>query len=107
VDHGFPKQLAESFPGIPSPVDAAMVFSVDKNIYFFREDKYWKFDPKLTPPVSSAYPKHISDWKGIPNNIDAASSLKDTYGNEFTYFFKGNQFWRFNDKSFSVSTHLL
>ncbi len=38
----------------------------------FQGSEYWKFDPEKKPPVSRSYPKPISNWEGIPNNIDDA-----------------------------------
>jgi hypothetical protein len=51
----------------------------------FQGDKYYRFDPDKRPPVSDGYPKPISNWEGIPNNIDDALQ----YSNGYTYFFKG------------------
>lgn len=34
--------------------------------------------------MKATYPKLISNWEGVPNNIDAALQ----YTNGFTYFFK-------------------
>jgi matrix metalloproteinase-14 (membrane-inserted) len=48
--------------------------------------------------VSEGYPKPISNWEGIPNNVDDALQ----YSNGFTYFFKDGKYWRFNDKKFQV-----
>lgn len=60
--------------------------------------KFWRFDPTQKPPVKSTYPKPISNWEGIPDNIDDALQ----YTNGYTYFFKNGQYWRFNDRTFSV-----
>ena len=48
--------------------------------------------------MSDGYPKPISNWEGIPNNIDDALQ----YSNGYTYFFKEGKYWRFNDKKFQV-----
>ena len=48
--------------------------------------------------MSKSYPKPISNWEGIPNNIDDALR----YSNGYTYFFKDGQYWRFDDASFKV-----
>lgn len=97
----FPKQISEYFPGVPTPIDAAFVYSIDENIYFFKDSQFWKYNHRIAPPVSD--PKPIYMWPGIPENgLDAAVSLSDSYGNNFTYFFKDNQYWKFNDKAYSV-----
>lgn len=62
--------------------------------------KFWKFDPMQKPPVKSTYPKPISNWDGIPDNLDAVLH----YTNGYTYFFKDENYYRFNDRTFAVST---
>lgn len=64
--------------------------------------KFWKFDPTQKPPVKSNYPKPISNWEGIPNDMDAALQ----YTNGYTYFFKGGNYYRFNDRAFMVTCFL-
>ena len=51
---------------------------------------------KLTKDsVEQGYPRKISnDWSGLPNNIDAAFTWTH---NKKTYFFKGNQYWKFDN----------
>jgi hypothetical protein len=61
--------------------------------------KFWRFDPSQKPPVKKTYPKPISNWEGIPDNLDAALQ----YTNGYTYFFKRGHYYRFNDRTFSVS----
>merc|ERR1712130_912893 len=47
-------------------------------------------------PGCLATQKSISaDWGGLPGNIDTAVTWKDTGA---TYIFKGNQYWKFNNK---------
>lgn len=48
--------------------------------------------------MKATYPKLISNWEGVPNNIDAALQ----YTNGFTYFFKDDTYYRFNDRTFTV-----
>jgi matrix metalloproteinase-14 (membrane-inserted) len=60
--------------------------------------KFWRFDPSQKPPVKSTYPKPLSNWEGLPDNLDAALQ----YTNGYTYFFKHGQYYRFNDRTFSV-----
>lgn len=45
------------------------------------------------------YPRDMSMWGGIGNDIDTAFQFK----NHRTYFFKGSGFWEFNDNSMEVA----
>ena len=60
----------------------------------------------------SGYPKHIRNWRGVPDNIDGVITWTDgklctcfKEGNFYlilieiglTYFFKDGRYWRFND----------
>ena len=85
-----PAQIEEY--GLPSDLrdmDAAVSFS-DGRTYFFKKDKYWKYDERKKAIVEG-YPKLIKDfWRGIPDNIDAA--LQTPEGD--VYFFKGLQYYK-------------
>nr|XP_034840825.1 matrix metalloproteinase-14-like [Maniola hyperantus] len=100
MDSDYPKKISEGFTGIPNNIHAALVWSGNGKIYFYKGSKFWRFDPAQRPPVKSTYPKPLSNWSGIPDNIEAALQYTDGY----TYFFKGGSYWRFNDKTFSVDT---
>ncbi|KAG8201980.1 hypothetical protein JTE90_027453 [Oedothorax gibbosus] len=101
MDSGFPKPMHVEFPGIPSNVNAAFVWGGNGRLYFFKDDLYWRFDNCKNPPVVTStntrnpyfYPIHIHNWKGLPTHIDAAL----TWDNQKTYFFKGDEYYRFND----------
>ncbi|XP_055380264.1 matrix metalloproteinase-2 isoform X2 [Condylostylus longicornis] len=98
MDGDYPKEISEGFTGIPDHLDAAMVWGGNGKIYFYKGSKFWRFDPIKRPPVKATYPKPISNWEGLPNNIDASVQ----YTNGYTYFFKGDKYYRFNDRTFSV-----
>ncbi|XP_019556504.2 matrix metalloproteinase-14 isoform X2 [Aedes albopictus] len=98
VDGDYPKEISEGFTGIPDHLDAALVWGGNGKIYFYKGSKFWRFDPLKRPPVKSTYPKPISNWEGLPNNIDAALQ----YTNGYTYFFKDDKYYRFNDRTFSI-----
>lgn len=99
MDAGYPKDISDGFTGIPDNVDAAMVWGGNGKIYFYKGSKFWRFDTLKRPPVKVSYPKPLSNWEGVPDNIDAALQ----YTNGYTYFFKDNKYYRFNDRTFSVS----
>ncbi|GFQ67428.1 matrix metalloproteinase-24 [Trichonephila clavata] len=98
MDSGYPKSISVGFEGIPNSIDTAFVWSGNGKTYFFKGANYWRFDSRSEPPVSSRYPQPISNWEGLPNNIDAALQ----WVNQKTYFFKGRNYYRFNDRLFSV-----
>ena len=45
-------------------------------------------------------PRPISNWEGIPDDVDDAVQ----YDNGFTYFFKAGDYYRFNDRYFRVGS---
>merc|ERR1712107_334153 len=46
--------------------------------------------------IADGYPRKISDdWSGLPSNIDAAVTWPD---NGMTYFFKGDEYWKFKNQ---------
>lgn len=55
-----------------APVHAALVWGPEKNkIYFFCGGDYWRFHPS-TRRVDSPVPRRVTDWRGVPSEIDAA-----------------------------------
>ena len=53
------KDFSKGFDGIPDNVDSAMVWAVNKKIYFFKGSQYWKLDPDQDPAVPDSYPRKI------------------------------------------------
>ena len=96
---GYPKSIDEGFPGIPNDIDTVFVWGGNDKIYFTKVEKYWKFDPERKPHVRKGrYPRPIKSW-GLPSNLDAALQ----WINGRTYFFKSGHYWRFEDRSFTLS----
>ena len=94
---GYPKSIS-NWPGLQSDIDAALEWGSNKDLYFFKGSQYWKYDTRRQV-MDTSYPRDISVWKGVPENIDAAFQWK----NGATYFFKSGKYWRFNDKTVSIS----
>lgn len=65
--------------GLPaSPVQAALVWGAEKNkIYIFSGGNYWRFNPHRRQ-VDNIYPRAMADWRGVPQQIDAA--FQDEFG---------------------------
>ncbi|XP_077164706.1 stromelysin-3 [Paroedura picta] len=75
-----------------SPIQAALLWGTEKNkIYFFKGGSYWRFSPS-TNQVDNISPRRMTDWRGVPQEIDAA--FQDEFG--FAYFLKGRQYWKFD-----------
>lgn len=75
-----------------SPIHAALVWGSEKNkIYFFRSGDYWRFQPSARR-VDSPVPRRVTDWRGVPSEIDAA--FQDAEG--FAYFLRGRLYWKFD-----------
>ena len=49
---------------------------------------------ELPGNIEEGYPKPLSLWHGVPDIIDTAFMWK----NGQTYFFKGSEYYRYNDK---------
>ena len=98
MDGDYPQMILNTFKGIPDNIDTAMVWSGNHKIYFFKGTKFWKYDPTRTPHVNDDYPKPISNWYGVDYPLDAAFQ----HTNRYTYFFKDNAYYRFDDLSFEV-----
>lgn len=100
LEYGYPKPITDL--GLPSSlekVDGAMVWGHNGKTFFFSGNEYWRYDED-TGSVEPDYPRNMSMWKGVGNNIDAVFQWKDGK----TYFFKGNGFWKFNDQHMRVDT---
>ena len=69
VMNGYPRKIADDWPGLPNDIDAAVTWTENKQTYFFKGDTYWKFNNKKPQP---GYPRKISvGWPGIPNDVNA------------------------------------
>lgn len=93
TDPGYPKPLAEAFPGIPfERVDAALITGPD-TIYLFYGNRYARFDP-TKGKFDEGYPQPIAKrWTGVTfERIDAAVF----WGNNKVYFFKADQHIRYD-----------
>ncbi|MEO8601918.1 MAG: hemopexin repeat-containing protein [bacterium] len=96
VDPGYPKAIAGHWPGFPasfaSGVSAAVVWGNGK-IYFFKGDKYIRYDI-AADKVDAGYPKPIAgNWPGLfADSIDAAV----VWPTGKAYFFKGSQYVRYD-----------
>uniref|UniRef100_A0A670Y4A9 Matrix metallopeptidase 27 n=1 Tax=Pseudonaja textilis TaxID=8673 RepID=A0A670Y4A9_PSETE len=84
-------------PLLPSGIQAAYE-NMNDQVFFFKGNKFWMISRLQMQP---GYPQPI-DKLGFPTNIekiDAALFDKDT---RKTYFFVGNQYWRYDENTQSM-----
>lgn len=64
-------------------IQAALMWGEDKTqkIYFFKSGNYWRFN-LLENRIDTTHARSMRDWRGIPNDIDAA--FQDRYGTAVT-----------------------
>jgi hypothetical protein len=102
VDAGYPKAIADSWPGLPAGfqagIDAALLRESNGKIYFFKGNQYVQFSD-VSAGVDAGYPKPIAgNWPGLPasftSNLGAALMRRD---NHKIYFFKGTRYVRYDD----------
>ena len=78
-------------------IDAAMVWDGNSRVYFFRKNKYWRYN-EASKKIDRGYPKRISIWRGVKSPVDAAFSWKKSR----TFFLNGNNIDKFNNDRFTV-----
>jgi uncharacterized protein YneR len=85
---------------VPKDIEAAISW-YNGGVYFFKDAQYWFFlHGDKTVGVSSEHPKPVREWwKGT---IELSGYTVFRHCNGFTYFFQGNQYWRFNDNLYHV-----
>lgn len=97
IDEGYPKRIAEGWPGVPfERIDAAMNVSPEA-VYFFLGSQYVRFN-MLKNQAVEGYPEATAKrWAGLTfDRIDAAVY----WGNGKVFFFRGNQHIRYDMVSF-------
>ncbi|XP_072890127.1 matrix metalloproteinase-25-like [Hemitrygon akajei] len=88
VEHGYPRSIRDF--GLPvDSVDAVFVWAHNGKTYFFKDDRFWRFDDQ-SQRMDLGYPKETSLWRGVPSHLDDIMC----FTNGTTYFFKGHTYWR-------------
>ncbi|XP_052863601.1 matrix metalloproteinase-2-like [Anopheles cruzii] len=96
IKEGYPVQIWQVFRGFPQTVthiDAVYERLDDNAIVLFSGRYYWVFDALnyLQPEV-----RPITDF-GLPEDLKRLDAALVWSKNDKTYFFAGDQFWRYND----------
>lgn len=90
LDVGYPKQMKR----VPADIDAALYLEKNKKLIFIKGSKHWQWD-ELKYNNLAFYPKPLSMlFSRVPASPDAAL----TWTNGKIFFFKGDDYWRLNDR---------
>ena len=95
-----PKEITGAELNLPKELenmDAALIWGLNGRVYFFKGDKYWRYNDK-TKSVDWGYPRSIANGWRVPNNLNAALKWK----NGKSYFFKGYEYYGYDDYTNSV-----
>ncbi len=104
---GYPKKIKKAWSGFPSSfqngVDAAVKWPHNNKVYFFKDDKYIRYNIS-NRKVDAGYPKKIAQaWSGFPSNFQNGVDAAITWPtNNKIYFFKGNKYLRYDTNNHSV-----
>ncbi|MGH8549246.1 MAG: hemopexin repeat-containing protein [Methylococcales bacterium] len=93
IDPGYPRLIAEGWPGVTfERIDAALNVAPDA-VYFFNGNRYIRFNA-IKNHADEGYPDQIGKrWVGVTfDRIDAAVY----WGNAKVYFFRANQHIRYD-----------
>uniref|UniRef100_UPI00398F4A73 matrix metalloproteinase-17-like n=1 Tax=Pristiophorus japonicus TaxID=55135 RepID=UPI00398F4A73 len=98
VEQGYPQYISNFGLSVPS-IDAAFLWAHNGKTYFFKGDKFWRYDEQQRK-MDTGYPKKVSLWKGIPPDLDDIMGWNDGA----TYFFKGRGYWKMKGGEIEVET---
>uniref|UniRef100_A0A3B3C9A7 72 kDa type IV collagenase n=1 Tax=Oryzias melastigma TaxID=30732 RepID=A0A3B3C9A7_ORYME len=100
LESGYPRRISNlGLPDDVQHIDAAFSFRRNRKTYLFSGDKFWRYDEDRKD-MDPGFPKLIADsWNGIPDDLDSAFSLN---GIDYSYFFKGNHYFKLEDNSLKI-----
>lgn len=76
VEEGYPRPISDF--GLPMEgVDAVFVWLHNDKTYFFKDNRYWRYDDHLRR-MDLGYPKDTTLWKGVPAQLDDAMRWSDS-----------------------------
>lgn len=99
VDSGYPKKIAAHWDGLwEENIDAAVIAPNNGKMYFFRDDEYIRYDFQKGR-ADGGYPRSLSNWDNLwRRGMDAAVPGQGNRS-EKIYFFKGDQYMRWQTGS--------
>ncbi|KAK7156951.1 hypothetical protein R3I94_006871 [Phoxinus phoxinus] len=96
LDPGFPRKNSDV--GLPSHPDCAFFYQPLGHMVLFKGSRYFVLNLQSLS-IEPHSPRALRDWTGIPRGVNGALTRPD--GN--LYFFKEQQYWRFDPGKLSVT----
>ncbi len=96
VDAGYPRSIADGWPGLWSDnIDAGIVWPNSK-AYFFNGSQYMRYDI-TTDKVDPGFPRPIQgNWAGFPASFAAGVNAAVVWNNGKAYFFKDSEYIQYD-----------
>eukprot|EP00795_Rhopilema_esculentum_P007838 gene7838-13715_t len=102
---GGPYYISDGFKGLPAnfaDVKAAFVWPGNNQLYIFKDAQYWRFSRIQSQDkyrLDFYYPRKTRNaWRGVPEDFDSVLAWRY----DKVYFFKGDRYYRFNNRRFRV-----
>ncbi|XP_028564210.2 matrix metalloproteinase-28 isoform X3 [Podarcis muralis] len=96
LDAGFPQKCSNT-GDLPRHPDTALYFQPLHHLVLFKGPKYYMVSGESLQ-VEPYYPRSLKDWGGVPAMANGALTRPDG----FVYFFRNEQFWKFNPDTLRV-----
>ncbi|XP_067834992.1 matrix metalloproteinase-17-like isoform X3 [Heptranchias perlo] len=75
VERDYPRRISDFGLSVDS-VDAVFVWAHNGKTYFFKGDRFWRYDERRRK-MDTGYPKKVSLWEGIPPGLDDIMGWND------------------------------
>lgn len=95
MEAGFPQKCSTS--NLPRHLDAALYFQQLRHLVLFKGPKYYVLSEESLR-VERYYPRSLRDWNGVPAGANGALTQQDG----FVYFFRDDQYWKFDQAKLQV-----
>lgn len=91
------KKIKDHWPGLEDGIDAAVTRRQNGWTYFFKGTKFWILKNKhlIRGPIDITVP-HKDGGMGLPKELYNMDAAVEWAGNGRMYFFKGEDYWRYN-----------